>query len=138
MHSRLLSFLSDFERAILADDPAPEGCIWETERTANYRSGLARLELQMRTLGQTRCLRGSVLLQSFKLAGGAGCLKMQFSWADTETVSTHAVFAKPGCDWKSEARRLAALWLAGPPANEAGTISTMPPMAVSVAVAATG
>jgi len=117
MHSRLLSFLSNFERALVADDPSPDDGVWETERTVNYRSGLARLQLMVRIAGQPRKPRGSVLIQGFKLADGAACLKLQLSWAGTEATATTSIFAKPGSDWKSEARKLAALWMAGPPAS---------------------
>jgi len=117
MHSRLLSFLSNFERALVADDPSPDDGVWETARTVNYRSGLARLVLTVKVAGRPIQPRGSVLLQGFKLADGAACLKLQFSWAGTEATASHAIFAKPGCDWKSEARRLAAEWMAGPPAG---------------------
>jgi hypothetical protein len=117
MHSRLLSFLSNFERALQADDPKPDDGVWETSRTVNYRSGLARLMLAVKVAGQPVQPRGSVLLQGFKLADGAACLKLQFSWAGTEATAAHAIFTKPGCDWKSEARRLASEWMAGPPAG---------------------
>ena len=50
MHSRLLSFLSDFERALLADDPSPDEGKWQNERAVNYRSGLARVQLGRRDL----------------------------------------------------------------------------------------
>ncbi len=137
MHSRLLSFLSDFERAILADDPTPDDGIWETERAVNYRNGLARLQLTVRVASNPRKPRGSVLLQGFKLADGAACLKLQFNWAETETTATHSIFAKPGCDWRTEARRLAAIWMAGPPAN-ARSFSPSQPMLAESAIAATG
>ena len=117
MHSRLLSFLSNFERALLADDPSPDDGVWETERTVNYRSGLARLVLAVKVSGQPRKPRGTVLLQGFKLADGSACLKLQFSWAGSEATASHSIFAKPGSDWKYEARRLAAQWMAGPPAS---------------------
>ena len=45
MHSRLLSFISDFERALLADDPSPDEGTWQNERAVNYRTGLARVQL---------------------------------------------------------------------------------------------
>jgi len=123
MHSRLLSFLSNFERALQADDPKPDDGVWETSRTVNYRSGLARLMLAVKVAGQPVRPRGSVLLQGFKLADGAACLKLQFSWAGTEATAAHAIFTKPGCDWKSEARRLASEWMAGPPA---GSVTAAP------------
>ena len=115
MHSRLLSFLSNFERAIVADDPSPDDGTWEAERTVNYRSGLARLMLGVKLSGRPRQPRGGVLLQGFKLADGAACLKLQFSWAGSEATTSHAIYDKPGCDWKYEARKLAAQWMAGPP-----------------------
>src|SRR5438876_9406790 len=87
MHSRLLSFLSNFERAIQADDPSPDDGVWETARTVNYRSGLARLMLAVKVAGRPIQPRGSVLLQGFKLADGAACLKLQFSWAGTEATA---------------------------------------------------
>jgi len=119
MHSRLLSFLSDFERALLADDPSPEDGSWQSERAVNYQAGLARVHLGVRLPNGQRKPRGTVLLQGFLLADGAACMKAQFTWAETEVTTTHAIFSKPGCDWKAEARRLAAQWMAGPPANTA-------------------
>ena len=135
MHSRLLSFLSDFERSIRADDPSPDDGAWETERTVNYRSGLARLVLAVKVSGQPRRPRGAVLLQGFKLADGAACLKLQFSWAGTEATAAHAIFAKPGSDWKIEARRLAAEWMAGAPAEAVAVTASA---VEEQAVAATG
>ncbi len=116
MHSRLLSFLSDFERALLADDPSPDEGQWHNERAVNYQSGLARVHLGVRMPGGEHKPRGAVLLQGFKLADGIGCLKAQLSWAGSEATATHSIFTKPGCDWRSEARRLAAQWQVGPPA----------------------
>lgn len=116
MHTRLLSFLSDFERAIQADDPSPDEGSWQTSRAVNYRTGLARLQLTVALPDKQLRPRGTVLVQSYKLADGAACLKAQLTWADSEQAVMHSIFAKPGCDWKSEARRLAAKWMAGAPA----------------------
>lgn len=124
MHSRLLSFLSDFERALFADDPAPDEGSWQNERAVNYRSGLARVQLGVRQPDGLRKVRGNVLLQGFKLADGASCLKAQIGWMGSESTATHAIFSKPGCDWKSEARRLAAQWMAGPPASATAAAAT--------------
>jgi hypothetical protein len=118
MHSRLLSFLSDFERSLQADDPSPDEGNWQTSRAVNYRSGLARLQLNVRMPDQNVRPRGSVVLQSYHLADGAACLKAQLTWTGTEPTVVHSIFAKPGCDWKTEARRLAAKWMAGPPVVE--------------------
>lgn len=133
MHSRLLSFLSDFERALQADDPSPDEGSWRTQRAVNYRTGLARLQLDV-TLPDGACKpRGAVLLQSYHLADGTPCLKAQLAWAGVETTVFHSIFAKPGCDWKSESRRLAAKWMAGPPA-----IVNLPVSESDTAVAAVG
>ena len=117
MHSRLLSFISDFERALLADDPSPDEGTWQNERAVNYRTGLARVQLVVRLADGQRKERGTVLVQGFRLADGVGCLKAQLGWAGTETTVNHSIFSKPGCNWKSEARKLAANWMAGVPAQ---------------------
>lgn len=140
MQSRLLSFLSDFERALLADDPSPDEGSWQNERAVNYRTGLARVQLTVRLPDGQRRPRGVVLLQGFRLADGVSCLKAQLSWTGTESTSTHAIFTKPGCDWKSEARRLAASWMAGPPANVipvAAPATAVPALEESAVAAAT-
>jgi hypothetical protein len=115
MHSRLLSFISDFERALLADDPSPDEGSWQNERAVNYKTGLARVQLAVLLPDGQRKPRGTVLVQGFTLADGVGCLKAQLSWAGTEKTASHAIFSKPGCNWKSEARKLAANWMAGVP-----------------------
>lgn len=136
MHSRLLSFLSDFERSLQADDPSPDDGAWQTGRAVNYRSGLARLHLSVCLPDQSIKDRGTVVLQSYKLADGSACLKAQLSWAGSEQTALHSIFAKPSCDWKSEARRLAAKWMAGPPAIV--SIAVGEPEGSLVAEAATG
>ena len=115
MHSRLLSFISDFERALLADDPSPDEGTWQNERAVNYHNGLARVQLTVLLPDGQRKLRGTVLVQGFHLADGVGCMKAQLSWTGSEKTATHSIFAKPGCNWKSEARKLAANWMAGVP-----------------------
>jgi hypothetical protein len=129
MHSRLLSFLSDFERALLADDPAPDEGSWQNERAVNYRTGLARVQLGVKMPDGLRKIRGGVMLQGFKLADGAACLKAQLSWTGSEGTINKSIFAKPGCDWKTEARRVAATWMAGPP------VAALPPGIEAEAVA---
>ena len=51
---------------------------------------------------------------------GTPCLKATLGWTGNEAVRTLPVFTKPGLDWTSEARKIAATWLAGPP--ESATI----------------
>lgn len=120
MHTRLLSFLSDIERALAADDPSPEDGTWETSRSVNYHQGLARLTLGVRTATGLKP-RGSVLLQGYQLADGTPCLKAALSWYGTETGAVRAIFSKPDLDWTREARKVAAEWMAGPPADTAAS-----------------
>ena len=122
MNSRLLSFVSDFERALLADEPNPDEGAWKNERAVNYRNGLARVQLAVRLSDGRMAPRGAVLVQGFHLADGVGCIKVQMSWAGSETTGAHAIFAKPGCNWRSEARKLASRWLAGVPAAPAAPV----------------
>lgn len=113
MSLRLLSLLSDIERAFNADEPAPEGGIWETQRTVNYHQGLARLNLSVRASDETLVPMGSVLLQSFKLADGSFCLKAHLTWLRSGADYVHAIYAKPTIEWASESRRIACAWLNG-------------------------
>ncbi|MDQ5978499.1 MAG: hypothetical protein QG602_1473 [Verrucomicrobiota bacterium] len=115
-HSRLLSFLADFERALLADDPAPDDGNWQCTRTVNYHNGLARLQLAVRMPDSSLKPRGTILLQGYNLADGTNCLKAHLGWTGSEASPSRSIFSKPGSDWKSEARRLAAEWMAGAPA----------------------
>jgi hypothetical protein len=134
MHSRLLSFLSDLERAIQADDPAPDGGRWQNSRAVNYRDGLARLQLAVARPDQPLQPRGTVQVQSFCLADGSACLKAQLGWAGTDATLIHSIFSKPGCNWKTEARRLAALWMAGAPAGATPVPLEQPAQAEAAAV----
>lgn len=116
MQTRLLSFFSEFERALAIDDPAPDDGAWHAERRVNYSIGLGRLALYVKHPDGVCRLRGTVLAQCFRLADNTPCLKAQYAWAGTEATAVHAIYDKPGCDWSRETRRLAAEWMAGPPA----------------------
>lgn len=114
MHARLLSFLTDFEQALLADDPCPDEGTWETSRTVNYHRGLAQLILNVRTTtGVTP--RGSVFLQGHILADGTPCVKAILGWHGSTQNRICSIYSKPDLNWKSEARKAAAEWMAGPP-----------------------
>lgn len=118
MNFRLLSFLSDIETSVRADDPEPgEGGAWESVRMANYHLGLARVQLSVRLPDGTNQARGSVALQNYALADGTLCLRVELGWAGRENGKTLFVYSKPGVDWLREARKAAAEWMAGPPAQ---------------------
>jgi len=101
---------------LLADDPSPDEGTWQNERAVNYRTGLARVQLAVRLPDGQMKPRGSVLIQGFRLADGVSCLKAQLSWTGCEATRPHPIFSQPGSNWKSEARKLAANWMAGVPA----------------------
>jgi hypothetical protein len=119
MSNRLLSLLSEIERALLANDPAPGGGSWDTMRLINYHQGLARLTLAVKTPDHTTASRGSILLQNFTLADGSQCLKANLSWQGSDNSATYAIYAKPQVNWILEASQIANKWLDGQPATNA-------------------
>ena len=115
MQTRLLAFLAETEHAVRAEKPEPmAGATWETARSVNFGLGLARLTFSARRSTGEHVLLGGLLLQSFKLADGTVCLKATLTWHDSESEISHPIYAKPLLDWKAEAERLAAVWMAGP------------------------
>jgi hypothetical protein len=119
MLPRLLCFLSDVEQSLVADDPAPDNGTWKAQRTVNYHLALARLVLHVQHGDQDVRPRGVLNLQAFTLADGTSCLKAALSWTGSPDESVHSIYTKPGLNWQTEARRVAAVWLAGPPAAAA-------------------
>jgi len=84
---------------------------------------LARLCLNARLGNESLQPRGIINLQGFTLADGTACLKAALTWTGSTTETMQAIYTKPGLNWTSEARRVAALWMGGPPA-EATVISS--------------
>lgn len=115
MATRLLSFLSDIEKALLAELGMLEGPPWETGRAVSYHQGLARLTLGQRTARGLEG-RGLILLQSYLLADGSQCLKANLNWAGSAETQVIAVYAKPQVNWRTEAASIATAWVSGPPA----------------------
>lgn len=135
MHTRLLSFLTDFQNALLADDPAPaDGGTWECGRMVNYQLGLARLTLAVCLPSGGREDRGTVMIQSYALADGTSCLKAMLGWAGRKDTRGLPIYAKPDVDWRREARQVAAEWMAGPPALAAAAGNCQPDTAEERAV----
>jgi hypothetical protein len=110
---RLLSFLTDIEHALIADDPAPLGGAWDNTRTVNYQQGLARLILGAQRPGEPTLALGGVTLQEFRLADGSTCIKAFLAWKGTPDETSHAIYETPDTLWSTEARRIGATWLAG-------------------------
>jgi hypothetical protein len=109
---RLLSFLSEIEKALLAESPALDGGAWETTRMVNFHHGLARLTLTPRAGNDLA--GGAVFLQGFALADGSVCLKASFNWQGSDESPVLAVYSTPRLNWKLEASRIAGTWLEGP------------------------
>lgn len=115
---RLLSFLSDIERAIRMEANADESSIWDSSRIVNFKTGLARLTLTCRE-ADSGMPQGTLLIQHFALANGSFCLKASLNWQGSEQTTTLSVYETPVLNWKLEASRIAATWMAGPSAATA-------------------
>ena len=113
---RLLSFLTDIERAIRLEANAGEGEIWDSARIVNFKTGLARLTLSARE-HDSEMPQGTILVQHFALANGSFCLKASLNWQGSEAAPVMSVYDTPLLNWKLEASRIGSSWLAGPPAE---------------------
>ena len=112
---RLLSFLTEIEKALAAESPPVDGGAWTATRMINFHQGLARLTLTPRPGNDFP--GGTVFLQGYALADGSVCLKAGLSWQGSEALSVMAVYTTPGINWKLEASRIAGSWLEGPREN---------------------
>lgn len=113
---RLLSFLTDIERSIRMEANAEEGAIWTPTRMVNFQSGLARLTLVAQE-PDSGMPEGTLLVQHFGLANGSFCVKVNLTWEGSDASTALAVYETPVLNWKLEASRIAAAWMAGPPAQ---------------------
>jgi hypothetical protein len=119
---RLLSFLSDIERALVASSPLVEGGAWESQRMVSFHHGLARLTLTPSPGNQLP--GGSLFLQAFSLADGSLCLKASLNWKGSEALQVVPVYSTPTLSWSLEASRIAQAWLEGPPAANTPAVLT--------------
>ena len=113
---RLISFLSDVERALIAESPEVDGGPWQTTRMFNVHQGLARLTLTPNPAGHLPFPAGTIFLQAFSLADGSQCLKASLNWKGSDALPILSVYSTPSTNWKIEASRIASTWLEGPPA----------------------
>ncbi len=111
---RLLSFITEIERALVAESPAVDGGAWETTRMVNFHHGLARLTLAARPGNELSVPGGTIFLQSFSLADGSLCMKASLNWKGSDALPVLAVYSTPTTHWKLEASRIATAWLEGP------------------------
>lgn len=117
---RLLSFLSDIERAVAGSVPAVDGGTWESQRMVSFHHGLARLTLTPRPGSASP--GGRIFLQAFSLADGSPCLKASLNWKGSEALQVIPVYSTPTLNWQLEASRIAQSWLQGPPASGAPAV----------------
>lgn len=113
MSNRLLTLLTRIERAVIANDPSPEGGTWETQRLVNFHQGLARLTLSIHSASGVTSAQGLVLLQDFTLADGTQCVKASMSWEGIEKNSVYSIYSKPSLNWDGEAAQIGSQWLDG-------------------------
>jgi hypothetical protein len=115
---RILSFISDIEKAVIAESPVGDGGAWETSRIVNFHHGLARLSLKAPTGAEMFSSGGTIFVQAFILADGSLCLKASLNWKGSNApLPVISVYSTPGLNWKLEASRIASAWLEGPPAS---------------------
>lgn len=113
MSNRLLTLLTQIERAVIANDPSPGGGTWDTLRLVNFHQGLARLTFSIRSMTGATSTQGVVLLQDFTLADGTQCVKANLSWQGIEKSALYSIYSKPLLDWNREAAQIGAQWLDG-------------------------
>jgi hypothetical protein len=116
MAPRLLSFLTDIEKALTKESVSNMGPTWDAARMVSYHHGLARLTLTTPKGAENPAPGGTIFLQSFLLADGSPCLKATLSWDGSAASSVISVYSKPAVDWNAEAAQIGSSWLAGPPA----------------------
>ncbi len=120
---RLLSFLTDIERAILMEANAAENSVWDSARMVNFQTGIARLTLTLRADAEPGMPQGVIVVQHFGLADGSFCLKAHLTWQGSNSPVVVSVYDTPTLNWKIESARIASTWLNGPPAEAANTSS---------------
>lgn len=109
---RLLSFLTEIEKAVIAESPVVDDGAWETSRIVNFHNGLARLTLTARPGNDFP--GGSIFIQAFLLADGSQSLKAVLDWETSSVSSVSNVYSTPQMNWRLEASRIASAWLEGP------------------------
>lgn len=120
---QLLTFLSEIGDSLIKQSVADMGPTWEISRVVNYHHGLGRMILTPPAGADESQMRGAIFLQTNTLADGSLCLKASLNWHGTEQLSTITVYSKPGLNWRSATKQIAASWLAGPPSAVAPVVT---------------
>jgi hypothetical protein len=117
MATRLLSFLSDIEKALIKESASNMGPTWEYSRMVSYHNRMARMTITPQKDSEPGVHAGTVFLQGFRLADGSPCLKATVAWEG------------------SAASTVISVWFAGPPAiatvTEAASQPGLAPLSVA-------
>lgn len=111
---RLLSFISEIEKVLVANSPTADGPGWATLRVVNFGCRLARLSLVARASGGIPAAGAALVVQALQLADGTRCLKATIDWPEGARSRSFLLYGHPEIDWPGEAARLAAVMLDGP------------------------
>jgi hypothetical protein len=123
MATHLVSLLSDVEQALAEGSALRWGVSWNLSRSLNERHQVGRITLTPPPGATPSQARGAIFLHRELSPGGTLHLKASFHWHGSEAfpsiaiTTTHAT----ALGWKSEAARIAAFWMAGPPVGRAST-----------------
>ncbi len=112
---QLFSFLTEIGESLIKQSVSDMGPTWDITRMVNYHHGLGRMTLTPPAGADASQMRGTIFLQTYKLADGSLCLKANLSWFGSEQFVALTVFSKPSLKWRTETARIASTWLAGPP-----------------------
>ena len=116
MSTRLLSALTDIERALQREAAAQNLAPWTVTRMVNYHHHVARMTLTP-PAGQPLAQRGAIFVQLFVLADGSTSLKANLSWQGSEAFPSLPIYGTPQTNWSAEFGLIAHAWFAGPPAE---------------------
>lgn len=115
---RLLSFISEIEKAIAAESPMVDGGAWKTIRTINFAKGIAKVDITALSSDMLAHTGGSILVQAFALADGTPCLKVRIDWREgIGAPAEFSVFSTPVSNMKLDASRIGSRFVEGPPAG---------------------
>lgn len=117
MAMHLLSLLDDIEQALIQESASLWGKSCDVHRVFNSQHNIGRITLTPPAGANPTQLRGVVFLQGAVLADGSLKFRASFNWHGSDAFPVISISAKPdAANWKTEAARIASVWLAGPPA----------------------
>ncbi|HEX2855054.1 MAG TPA: hypothetical protein VHO24_17600 [Opitutaceae bacterium] len=134
MATHLVSLLGDVEQALMEASAIRWGAAWNLGRALSEAHLVGRITLTPAAGAAPSQTRGAIFLQGEALPDGLMRFKASFHWHGSEAFPSVPVGSNSNAmGWKTEAARIAALWLAGPPATRVtpGTIEFAPFVALA-------